>query len=248
MHLFTCSPLIGLTALKGNATITTRSVRRPNDTWVAEKDGKILWSYRRWGNRIEDCATGVTILGSTVGLLVIDKNGIVRRKLETGSINDPRSLLVAGGYIVYNNGSVALGKFEPRSEGRQVYEWLKETRTVFVYSIRENRLLSQAPEVMFGLPLSLHKDTLYTIKALNLKDCLQDSSVKPQIVALAIDARTGQEEKRAHLTLTTAKAKKLLGWMLNPTPFGSTEVHWSAHRALIPNFFGDSYSGRILND
>jgi hypothetical protein len=78
------------------------------DCFIAKSDNKTFRVYPTLGGMLKDYLSGTSILESTE-LIVIDRKGSVRARLDFGAAQLPRSMFLSNGYLTYDTGNLAIG-------------------------------------------------------------------------------------------------------------------------------------------
>lgn len=214
--------------------------------FVAKKRNKILWKYDAWGKVLHDDYSGMYVLES-VNLLVVDRFGKVRKQLWNGAAQNPRSIFLQNGNLVYDTGNLATG-VRVRQEWAMTAAWLREARRVCAYDVRNLRFLWSAAESDVGIPISCNNQYLDTMVIINLVRCLKTPNKTPIVAIDEINIKTGSHIRRAILSTTRSEALSLKDCFLDSVRNPPSHVIWTATGVHIYGLFERNYIGKIKGD
>lgn len=236
----------GSSASAGQATISiVQKNGGAGNYFIAKRGNKILWKHNSWGPILRDQQSGISVLESSE-LLVVDRFGRIRKRLDVGAAHDPRSIFLKHGCLVYDTGALAVAVYDPKTEGLHLASWLRRVRHVHAYNVRAYHQLWEASEADIGLPISFRDDHINTLRIVNITECLQSRKATPIAALSEVAARSGLRVRSAILSIQRPAALDLMGAFLGIESVPPAVVRWTATGVQADKLFGKKYVGYTL--
>ncbi|MGO8673353.1 MAG: hypothetical protein ACLQVD_18580 [Capsulimonadaceae bacterium] len=211
--------------------------------WVAKDGVKVLWSVPAFDTRLDVTEDNITILGSRDSLLVVDKRGTIVARLQLSAYYDPRQLLSENHYIIYDVGSLAIARYNPRTEGLHVWQWIHDVRRVRLFDVRRLRLVWDSSELDVGIPLLTQGQMVEMLRIVNIRHCIENPRSRPDIEVADMDVKTRKVYRVARLVATTKQAHDILDCWLGLYTVRVKNISWRDKSVYIRDLDGIKYFG-----
>ena len=231
-------------ATKTEVSITrVRDRHGPDDYFEAKIGAKTLWKRQAVGRIYHDPESGFWALPN-FRLLLVNRYGRIIKSVDLQAAFDPRILLFGRRRMVYDSGALMLAAYDPKTEGVHLWHWLHDVKQVHFYDLRKLRETHVASQEDIGMPVACSGGRLFTLKILNLKQCLRDGKKREKVALVERDFKDGHALRWATLSSTGIAPGFFVGKLLSFDPFEPATVHWSGGRVVIDNIYGMRLKGK----